>query len=187
MNVVHLMRRCFPGRKKSFKGPMKAFIDAHLNKYDFRPTHKSVKLVAQQTQLQDGSLSALLTQNLLNIGNTQAQTAETLSHVQSMVADDRNRISSLEQTTGNHGQRLGSLEQTTGDLQRTTGDLQERMRALENSSRVQIGDGPPSAPTLIPESPQTQKKVATLIPKACLLYTSPSPRDLSTSRMPSSA
>ena len=33
----------------------------------------------------------------------------------------------------------------------------------------------------------TYEEVASLIIKDCLLYTSPSPRDLSTSRMPSSA
>ena len=35
--------------------------------------------------------------------------------------------------------------------------------------------------------PREETKAATLLVLTCLLYTSPSPRDLSTSRMPSSA
>ena len=42
--------------------------------------------------------------------------------------------------------------------------------------------------TLVYSLPEPGGQVAALYPeKACLLYTSPSPRDLSTSRMPSSA
>ena len=43
---------------------------------------------------------------------------------------------------------------------------------------------------LLPEAPEcwvTFLCFSTILPFSCLLYTSPSPRDLSTSRMPSSA
>ena len=41
---------------------------------------------------------------------------------------------------------------------------------------------PPKEPEKVSVSPEPEKKT-----EPCLLYTSPSPRDLSTSRMPSSA
>ena len=56
--------------------------------------------------------------------------------------------------------------------------LVEIVKALSKDAKILLLDEPTSA--------LTNKEVKTLL-KICLLYTSPSPRDLSTSRMPSSA
>ena len=45
----------------------------------------------------------------------------------------------------------------------------------------------PIRPHIFVDEINSKKVVVAFIPEACLLYTSPSPRDLSTSRMPSSA
>ena len=61
-------------------------------------------------------------------------------------------------------------------LMRTISTLQE-----PDTGSAQIGD------INILESPMELRKILGYLPQSCLLYTSPSPRDLSTSRMPSSA
>ena len=64
--------------------------------------------------------------------------------------------------------------------------LRERKKNIENKGKIilQTGYGPSGLPHI-----GTFGEVArtSMIVNACLLYTSPSPRDLSTSRMPSSA
>ena len=71
-------------------------------------------------------------------------------------------------------------------------DLEETRLATENSCseiitvairRTNIGQNANEESLLDVISPEEY----TILPNTCLLYTSPSPRDLSTSRMPSSA
>ena len=59
-------------------------------------------------------------------------------------------------------------------------DVESRLQALENAPRPEID---PDALTAL----HSAQKDGFEWPDVCLLYTSPSPRDLSTSRMPSSA
>ena len=67
---------------------------------------------------------------------------------------------------------------------------------LENKPKFRLSSDPYTAPigpnarlkrAKITENPKVHTKVNKVVSDTCLLYTSPSPRDLSTSRMPSSA
>ena len=74
--------------------------------------------------------------------------------------------------------------------------LRDRKKNIENKGKIilQTGYGPSGLPHIgtFGEVARTSMIVNALnhltdLPKDCLLYTSPSPRDLSSSRMPSSA
>jgi len=52
---------------------------------------------------------------------------------------------------------------------------------------IQLGGGNDGLQTVIPIGDSKYRDLRPMLGKDCLLYTSPSPRDLSTSRMPSSA
>ena len=71
---------------------------------------------------------------------------------------------------------------TIVDLAVATPDLSTLVRALKAADLVETLSGKGPFTVFAP----TNEAFAAL-PKGCLLYTSPSPRDLSTSRMPSSA
>ena len=78
-------------------------------------------------------------------------------------------------------EQIGKMQQSQQNLQSILMQKQqvemenaESDRALEELKKASDGD-------------QVFKYAGSILIKSCLLYTSPSPRDLSTSRMPSSA
>ena len=75
--------------------------------------------------------------------------------------------------------RLVLLEQLERALQK-----KHRVRKLAVSDK---GTAFEDYEILLTTNMRAKNVLADAVPKACLLYTSPSPRDLSTSRMPSSA
>ena len=86
-----------------------------------------------------------------------------------LVAVTTTNIKGIKQESG----RSLRLNSTIKSRQYFQDEKLIRQEILAEQSQIKSGENPP--------------KVEILAPKTCLLYTSPSPRDLSTSRMPSSA
>jgi len=83
-----------------------------------------------------------------------------------------------------------ALEQTPGDRRRRTGSpetLDSDPTAAVALVRIAEEAGQRTSPLLPRRGGDERVSEETLLLFDCLLYTSPSPRDLSTSRMPSSA
>ena len=70
--------------------------------------------------------------------------------------------------------------------QLVTADIERFDQVTHNNKNVLIIGDPKYNEDTLPQLPAA-KKEAEWVSNTCLLYTSPSPRDLSTSRMPSSA
>ena len=67
-------------------------------------------------------------------------------------------------------------------------DIKEVLSKYKSIAMVGVSNDPTKASTIVMKYMQKYGfKVYPVNPRACLLYTSPSPRDISGSRMPSSA
>ena len=99
-------------------------------------------------------------------------------------------MASTKRTRNNDGKKSASIAASTGNdsvvVARNVVATNETLSHEKNNARVQMI-------RLNPQNCQTKPVTHTIFPpkddyfSTCLLYTSPSPRDLSTSRMPSSA
>ena len=96
------------------------------------------------------------------------------------------RLTKLALTTGFRRSELLSLTWSNIDLKkRIIYIYRKNCAATDNASVMRLVPLPEQAEKILEESNERNGKVIEL--SNCLLYTSPSPRDLSTSRMPSSA
>ena len=137
---------------------------------------------------------------------------ERISRLVVLKADDREEVDQLQ--AGDLGAVLGLKNTTTGDTlcsaeepivletlfvpepvisvavePKTKGDMEKLSKALvslaEEDPTFRVRTDQETGQTVIAGMGELHLEI--LVDRICLLYTSPSPRDLSTSRMPSSA
>ena len=171
----------FPGQGSQYVGMGKKLAEQHpLAKEVFQEVDDALGAPLFQLMCEGPEQQLILTKNA-----QPALMANSMAVVRVIEAETQKKISDLVDYVAGHSLGEYSALAATNSISLHDAAKLLRLRGESMQAAVPIGNGAMAA--LLGADMDAVSKIISEASKICLLYTSPSPRDLSTSRMPSSA